>query len=58
MSLVRFQIISDSITPSCKFRWRSDSSFDEAKWTEKVIYVVFMLKESQIYKADIKLDLK
>ena len=58
MSLVRFQIVSDLIQPTCKFRWRDDYCFDEARWVEKVIYVVFTLNESQVYSADIKLDLK
>jgi|WetSurMetagenome_2_1015567.scaffolds.fasta_scaffold695330_1 hypothetical protein len=61
MSLVRFQLdTTDSIkSPYCKFRWRDDErSFNEARWMNEVIYVVFILRKNQIYNANIKLDLK
>jgi hypothetical protein len=59
MSLVRFQISKDSLNPYCKFRWTPNSGwFNEKEWVEDVQYVVFVLKENQIYKNDIKLDLK
>jgi hypothetical protein len=58
MKQVRFQIDSTIKIPYCKFKYYDGYCFEESKWWENIIYVVFVLRQEQIYGNDIVLNLK
>jgi hypothetical protein len=52
LDVVRIQIEDNDLKSYCKFRWTSNITWNESKWSLNVIYAVFVLRSDQIKFKD------